>query len=62
MTSDNLNNPAWLAANADYNHAYEVACARAIKRLIAENECMKRRIENDRQAMHNAYAALADRV
>lgn len=41
MTADNLSNSAWLAANADNDHPYEVACARAIKRLMAENEALR---------------------
>lgn len=58
MTADNLNNAAWLAANADHDRPYEVACSRAIKRLMAENERMKRRIEQDRTAMAEAATKL----
>ncbi len=36
MTAEQLQDPRWLAANADHDRPFEVACAQAIEKLLTE--------------------------
>ena len=36
MTAEQLQDPHWLAANADHDRPFEVACAQAIEKLLTE--------------------------